>query len=70
MWRDNKTDDMKYSEIHRKLRKAGCYPVGSNRHPKWYSPITGKVFDTSHHESEEAAKGTVSSISKLSGVKL
>ncbi len=48
-------DIMKYSEVHRRLKKAGCYQVGSNRHPKWFSPITGKTFDTSHHESEEAA---------------
>ncbi len=60
---------MKYSEVHRKLKKAGCYQVGSNRHKKWFSPITGKTFDTSHHDSEEAATGTLWKISKLSGVK-
>lgn len=61
--------DMKYSEIHRKLKKAGCYEIGTNRHPWWYSPITGKKFQTSHHESEEAASGTLRQIEKLSGVK-
>ena len=60
---------MKYNEIHRKLKKAGCYQIGSNRHPKWYSPITGKEFVTSHHDSEEAAIGTLKNIEKLSGVR-
>ena len=61
---------MKYSEIHRKLKKAGCYIVrSSGRHPSWYSPMTGRRFETSHHESEEAASGTVKKIERLSGVK-
>ncbi len=60
---------MKYSELHRKLRNAGCYRVGSNRHPKWFSPITGIIFDTSHHDSEEVATGTLKKITKLSGVR-
>lgn len=62
---------MKYSEVEKKLRKAGCYPLreGGN-HPIWYSPITDKTFSLSRHKSEEAAFGTVKSISKLSGVKL
>jgi len=61
---------MKYSEIHRKLRRAGCYQIDTNRHPWWYSPITGKRFQTSHHESEEAAPGTKKIIERMSGVKL
>ena len=62
---------MKYSEIHKKLREAGCYVVrnGAN-HPAWKSPITGKQFPTSYHESEEARKGTLHNIIKLSGVKM
>ena len=45
---------MKYSEVERKLKKAGCYYVRDGRkHPIWYSPITGKEFQTSHHKSEE-----------------
>lgn len=62
---------MKYSEIHRKLREAGCYIYrnGAN-HPVWKSPITGKTFPTSYHDSQEAKKKTVNCISKLSGVKL
>ena len=62
---------MKYSEIHKKLRDAGCYIVRyGSRHPVWKSPITGKSFPTSHHESEEAKMGTLNKIRKLSGVKI
>jgi len=62
---------MKYSEIERKLKNAGCYCIyESGRHPEWFSPITGKEFYLSHHKSEEAKKGTVKSISRDSGVKL
>jgi len=61
---------MKYSELHRKLRKAGCFQIDSNRHPWWYSPITGKTFQTSHHESEEVARGTLKQIKKYSGIEL
>lgn len=62
---------MKYSEIHRKLQAAGCYVFRKGkRHPVWISPITGKFFETSYHESEEAKKGTLVSIQKMSGVAL
>lgn len=63
---------MKYSELHRKLRKAGCYPTGrtTSGHPKWYSPITQKTFPTSHHESQEVATKTLKNIERDSGVKL
>ena len=62
---------MKYSEIHKKLKKAGCrLDHNGKRHPIWYSPITGKYFETSHHGSEEAKKGTLKDIERRSGVKL
>ncbi|MCL2245782.1 MAG: type II toxin-antitoxin system HicA family toxin [Lentimicrobiaceae bacterium] len=62
---------MRYSEIERKLKVAGCYCVSeSGRHPLWYSPITKLKFSLSHHKSEEAKSGTVKSISKDSGVRL
>ncbi len=50
---------MKYSEIHRKLKKAGCYPLGRDiaGDPAWYSPITDTIFPTSHHDKEEASEG-------------
>ena len=61
---------MKYSEIERKLKKAGCYFVYDGDHPYWYSPLTGNVFPLSHHKSQEAKRGTMIAISKISGVKL
>lgn len=62
---------MKYSEIERKLKKAGCYWVrDGSRHPIWFSPITRKEFELSYHLSQEAKFGTMKSISKDSGVKL
>ena len=62
---------MKYAELERKVKKAGCYWVrDGKKHPIWYSPITGKEFNTSHHKSEEVKFGTLKSISRDSGVKL
>ena len=61
---------MKYSELERKLKKAGCYYVYDGDHPIWYSPITGQKFKLSHHISEEVKTGTLKAISKASGVKL
>ena len=62
---------MKYSEVHLKLRKAGCYIVrNGKRHPLWKSPFTGQIFETSYHESEEVKPGTKDDIQKRSGVKL
>ena len=62
---------MKYSEVERKLKKAGCYCLEENgKHPVWFSPITGRKFSLSHHKSEEIKLGTKKSISSDSGVKL
>ena len=61
---------MKYSELEKKLRKAGCYPVENSDHPIWYSPITDKMFKTRHHKSHEVKAGTLSKILKIAGVNL
>lgn len=62
---------MKYKELERKLVEAGCYCVTKKGgHPKWFSPITGKVFSTSHHGNEEVKAGTLRSIIRDSGVKI
>jgi predicted RNA binding protein YcfA (HicA-like mRNA interferase family) len=62
---------MKYSELERKLKKNGCYWIrDGKKHPIWFSPITGKEFDTSHHKSEEVKFGTLKSIIRDSGIKL
>lgn len=61
---------MKYSELHRKLKRAGCYQTGEmrNGHPEWYSPITGMYFVTGTHTKEEVAIGTLRNIKRSSGV--
>ena len=66
-----RTEIMKYRELEKLLKKAGCYNTGEllNNHPKWYSPITGKFFKMSHHGSEEVMNGTYHSILKDAGLK-
>jgi len=61
---------MKYSELERKLKKEGCYWIrDGKKHPWWYSPKTGKEFQTGHHKSEEVKFGTLRQIGEDSGVK-
>ena len=61
---------MKYNELERLLKKAGCYETGKQRagHPEWYSPITGKYFTMSNHKSEEVRPGTLKSIKRDAGI--
>lgn len=60
---------MKYNELHRKLKKHGCYLIGEEAgHPLWYSPITDKTFTTSHHGKQEVATGTLKSIMRDAGL--
>ncbi len=62
---------MKYKELEKILKKAGCYDTGKllNGHPKWFCPSTGKSFKMSHHGSQEVAIGTLNSILKDAGLK-
>ena len=60
---------MKYTELEKKLRKAGCYQVGNNAHPIWYSPITKRKFITGHHDTREVNINTLSKILKAAGLK-
>lgn len=62
---------MKYSELERALRKAGCYPLNGkqiNGHPAWFSPKTGKKFRMSNHGSLEVKLGTLKQIMKDAGL--
>lgn len=36
---------MKYSELHKKLKKAGCYLTGKDvaGHPQWYTDYRDKI---------------------------
>ncbi len=62
---------MKYSELEKILKKAGCYYsfTSKNGHPYWYSPISKKEIKMSHHKSEEVKKGTLNNILKNAGLK-
>ena len=61
---------MKYSELEKMLRKAGCRPEreGSN-HTIWFSPITGKRFPVGRHKTEDVRPGTLKSILSDAGLK-
>ena len=60
---------MKYSELEKMLRTAGCKPdhEGSN-HRMWYSPITGETFPVGHHKTQEVPKGTLKNILRAAGL--
>lgn len=61
---------MKYNELERLVKKAGCYDTGRQQagHPLWYSPETGMFFQMSNHGSEEVARGTLAKIRKAAGI--
>ncbi len=61
---------MKYSELEKILKKAGCsvQREGSS-HTLWYSPITGQVFPVGRHKTEDVPKGTLKSILTAAGLK-
>jgi len=49
--------------IGTQIEKSRVLPSeGGKKHPIWYSPITGKESQTSHHKNEEVKKGTLNSI--------
>lgn len=62
---------MKYNELEKKIKKAGCFDTGKQMsgHPIWHSPKTGKDFKMSNHGSEEVATGTLNAILKAAGLK-
>lgn len=62
---------MKYSELAKILKRAGCFDTGeqSGGHPLWHSPITDTDFQMSNHKSEEVASGTLNKILKVAGLK-
>lgn len=60
---------MKYSELEKKLKAAGCrFERNGKRHPLWYSPNTGNTAGLSYHRSEEVASGTLKDILTKMGV--
>ncbi len=67
---ENNSDAMKYSELAKRLRQIGCFPLQKDRggHPLWYSPKTGKTFQMSHHDKQEVATGTLRKIKRDAGL--
>lgn len=66
---DERGNVMKYSELEKLLKKAGCsvYRQGSN-HTQWYSPKTGQIFPVGRHKTEEVPRGTLKSIMQAAGL--
>lgn len=63
-------EEMTYSELVRKLKKAGCYLIEhGTRHDEWYSPITKITFQVPRHKSQDIPKGTEMNIKKDAGLK-
>lgn len=62
---------MKYNELERLIKKAGCFNTGEQEsgHPVWESPKTGKRFRMSNHGKQEVATGTLKAIMKAAGLK-
>lgn len=61
---------MKYSELEKQLKAAGCYVDHEGRnHRMWYSPITGRTFPVGRHKTEDVRRGTLKSILEAAGLK-
>ena len=60
---------MKYSELLRELKDAGCCLDSSGaEHDRWYSPITDSFFYVPRHQSKEVPTGTLKKIRKMAGI--
>lgn len=57
---------MKYSELYRKLKKAGCFLLRhGGRHDIWSNPANGKSAVVPRHGTGEVPQGTLKSIKNL-----
>lgn len=60
---------MKFSELKRSLRKAGCFLLREGgRHEIWYNPKTKGKTQISRHDTEEVKKKTLLAIKKELGL--
>ena len=61
---------LRYSELKKILRKAGCRMDREGAgHEIWYSPITGQRFPVGRHDTKEVPEGTLKSIKEAAGLK-
>lgn len=60
---------MRYSELYRKLRKAGCFLLHHGKcHDVWKNPANGKKAMVPRHGTEEVPIGTLKSICQELGL--
>ena len=60
---------IKYSELEKKLKEAGCRMVRSGAgHDIWINPKTGKQFTVGRHKTQDVPTGTLKSIMKSAGL--
>jgi len=61
--------EMKYSELIRRLKDAGCWlDAPGARHDRWYSPITDSFFYVPRHQAREVPPGTLNRLKKEAGI--
>ena len=61
---------MRYNELKRKLKAAGCWFVKQkSNHEWWFSPITNRHFPIQRHGSLEISKDMLKQLERESGVK-
>lgn len=60
---------MKYNELYKKLREAGCSLLRhGKRHDIWINLRTGMTAELPRHGTEEVPKGTLKSICRRLGL--
>lgn len=60
---------MKYSELEKLLRKAGCtVRREGHEHRIWYSPATDKTFPVGRHKTKDVPFGTLKKIKESAGL--
>lgn len=63
------TVSMKYRELYKELRKAGCLLLRHGcRHDIWQNPANGQCSAVPRHGTEEVPKGTLKSIYQRLGL--
>ena len=59
----NNVTQMKYNELYKKLRKAGCFLLQhGKRHDRWRNSHNGKETMVPRHGTQEVPEGTLKTI--------
>lgn len=60
---------MKYSELEKLLKAAGCQVVREGKgHTIWCNPAIGTKFTVPRHKTQDVPVGTLKSIMKSAGI--